>query len=154
MTFCTISFKFAIGPNISKEFLRSIDIFFVQFLSNLRSVLIFHRNFLRSITKIHCTRSIASFSRNCTINKPIDRKNFFEILGPIASLKEIVQKVHVMLSMVYVIVIMIVIILLLLCFMWVGKKFVVVFIYFIFFLLIICISIILIDIYSKVIIFY
>jgi hypothetical protein len=81
------------------------------------------------------------------VNNAIDRNNSFEIMGPIASLKQIVQKIHVMLSMMYIIVIMIEIILLLLCFMWVGKNF-------FFFFLIICISIILIGIYSKVIIFY
>jgi hypothetical protein len=49
-TFCTISFKLAIGRNISKEFLRSINLFSVEFLSNLQSVIIFQRNF--------CNRSI------------------------------------------------------------------------------------------------
>jgi hypothetical protein len=41
-TFCTISFKLAIGPNISKEFLRSIALFSVQFQGTCdRSVQIF-----------------------------------------------------------------------------------------------------------------
>ena len=121
-TFCTISFKLAIGPNISKEFLRSIGLFIVQFLKKLaidrvQWILVIDRK------KFLWNFSIDRKFFHCTGNKLIDRKNSFEILGPITSLKEIVQKVHVMLSMVYVIVIMIVIILLLLCFMWVGKKF-------------------------------
>jgi hypothetical protein len=44
-TFCTISFKLAIGPIISKELLRSIALFTVQFLSNSRSVPLFQRNY-------------------------------------------------------------------------------------------------------------
>ena len=48
-TFCTISFKLAIDCNISKEFLRSIDLFSIEFFSNLRSVVIFQKEFLWSI---------------------------------------------------------------------------------------------------------
>jgi hypothetical protein len=48
-TFCTISFKLAIGSNISKEFLRLIGLFSVQFLEKLAIDPNISKEFLRSI---------------------------------------------------------------------------------------------------------
>ena len=39
-------------------------------------------------------RTDRKFERNCTKNILINRKNSFEILGPITSVKEIVQRIN------------------------------------------------------------
>ena len=66
-TFCTISFKLAIGLIISKELLRSIALFSIQFLSNLWSIPLFSKELLRSIALFSvqfqgtCNRSVQIF---------------------------------------------------------------------------------------------
>ena len=91
-----IAFKVDWSPNSFENLNRSITTF--------PTILAFKWTDLPIPSKIWTDRSQVLW--NCLENKSIDRKNSFEIFGPIASLKEIVQKVYVMLSMVNVIVIM------------------------------------------------
>ena len=71
-TFCTISFKLAIGPNISKEFLRSIDLFSIQFQRTCdRSVQIF-KEIGRSV-HLKCYYCLESCDRLVRIFKGIGR---------------------------------------------------------------------------------
>ena len=80
-TFCTISFKLAIGLIISKELLRSIALFSIQFLSNLRSIPLFSKELLRSIAlfsvQFHSNlRSVPLFQRNYCDRSPYSLYNF------------------------------------------------------------------------------
>jgi hypothetical protein len=54
---CTISFKLVISPIISKELLRSISLFSVQFLSNLRIGPIIFKGIIAIDRLILCTIS-------------------------------------------------------------------------------------------------
>ena len=70
--FCRISFKLAIGRNISKEFLRLIDLFSIQFQGTCdRSVQIFKR-IARSV-QLKCYYSWESCDRSVQIFKEIRR---------------------------------------------------------------------------------
>jgi hypothetical protein len=73
----TISFKLAISPIISKKLLLSIALFSVQFLSNLRSVPLFQRNY--------CDRS--SYSLYNFKGPAIDRSKFSKELCDRSNLK-------------------------------------------------------------------
>ena len=64
---CTISFKLAISPIISKELLRSNSLFSIQFLSNLQSIPLFSKELLQSIPY-----SLCNFIQTC------DRSHYFK----------------------------------------------------------------------------